>query len=297
MGHDAGQWLAAELYGRAGAHHHQGGRAVVDTGAAGGGDGAVFLEGRLERRDFVELDAARALVGGYQHLAAATFDRHRGDLGGKCATLDRRLGPLHAGSGKGVLLGAGEAVLGGAVLAKGAHGATALVGVFQAVEHQVVKNAVVPDAVAPARLGQQVGRVGHALHAAGHQHVGAAGQQHVMRQHGCAHPRAAHLAQRDGAGTVGQASFESGLARRRLTLACHQAVAHQHLVHLPRRHAGALHRSGNGRAAQVVCRQRRKIALKTTHGGAGCCHDHDRFRHQISFLIFAGGALASACQP
>lgn len=211
--------------------------------------------------------------------------------------MDGGLGALHAGAGELVLLQAGELVLGGAILTKGAHGAATLVGVFQAVEHHVVNNAVMPDAVAAARLGQQVGGVAHALHAAGHQNIGAAGQQHVVRQHGCAHARAAHLAQRDCSCAVRQAALEGRLAGWCLALAGHQAIAHQHLVHPLGRHASAMHRSGDGCAAQVVRRQRRKIALKTAHGGAGCTQDKDRFRHQISFLIFAGGALASACQP
>src|SRR3546814_20950279 len=38
----------------------------------------------------------------------------------------------------GILLGAGEAVFLGALLAEGAHGAVALVGILQAVQHHVV---------------------------------------------------------------------------------------------------------------------------------------------------------------
>ena len=56
------------------------------------------------------------------------------------------LARLHAGDGEGVLRFARELVLGGAVLAEGAHGAAGLVGVFQAVEHHVVVDAVVAHA-------------------------------------------------------------------------------------------------------------------------------------------------------
>jgi hypothetical protein len=57
-------------------------------------------------------------------LALAALDGHRGHLGLEAAVLDWwRLGALvDAGGGEGVLRLAAEAVLGGAVLAKHAHG-------------------------------------------------------------------------------------------------------------------------------------------------------------------------------
>ena len=61
-----------------------------------------------------------------------------------------------------------------------------------------------------------------------------------MREHGRAHARAAHLAQGDGAGALGQAALETGLARRGLALAGHQAVAKQHFGHQVGGNAGAL---------------------------------------------------------
>jgi hypothetical protein len=130
----------------------------------------------------------------------------------------------------------------------------------------VVEDAVVADAVAAAGLGQQVGRVGHAFHAAGHHHLRAAGQQHVVREHGRAHARAAHLAQGDGAGALGQAALETGLARRGLALAGHQAVAEDHFVHLSGLDAGALDRGLDGRAAQVMAASEAKSPWKLPMG-------------------------------
>jgi hypothetical protein len=275
--------LQAQFGGGGGGHHHQGGGAVVDRAAGGRGDGAVFLERGFERGDLVQLDLAGAFVNRDHDLARAALDRDRRDLGREGAGLGGGLGALHAGGGESVLLGAGEAVLGGAVFAEGAHGAARLVGVFQAVEHHVVEDAVVADAVAAAGLGQQVGRVGHAFHAAGHHHLRAARQQHVVREHGRAHARAAHLAQGDGAGALGQAALETGLARRGLALAGHQAVAEDHFVHLSGLDTGALDRGFDGHAAQVMGGQRGKVALETAHGGAGSADDHDGITHFRSF--------------
>jgi hypothetical protein len=83
-----------------------------------------------------------------------------------------------------------------------------------------------------------------------------AGHQHVVREHGRAHARAAHLGQRDRARALGQPALEGGLARRGLALAGHQAVAEQHLGDQFRGNAGTRHGGCNGDAAQVMGGQR-----------------------------------------
>ena len=201
------------------------------------------------------------------------------DLGRKCARLCGGLGALHAGGGKVVLLGAGEAVLGGAVFAKSAHAATGFVGVFQTVKHHMVINLVVAHAVAATALEHEVRRVGHAFHATGHQHVVRACDQHVVREHGRAHARAAHLGQRDRARALGQTALEARLARRRLALACHQAIAKQHFADQLGADACALNGCADGGTTQVVGGQCRKVALEAAHGGARCADDDDGIRH------------------
>jgi hypothetical protein len=70
----------------------------------------------------------------------------------------------------------------------------------------------------------------------------AAGGQHVVGEHHRAHAAAAHLGERDRAGAVGQAGLAHRLARGRLALAGHQAVAEQDFVDGVAGHAGALDR-------------------------------------------------------
>ena len=118
----------------------------------------------------------------------------------------------------------------------------------------MVEDAVVADAVAGARLGQQVGRVGHRLHAAGQDDVGRAGQDQVVGQHGGLHARAADLVDGGGAGGVGQAGAARGLAGGRLALAGGQDAAHQHLVDALRRQAGAVERGADRVRAQSAGR-------------------------------------------
>ena len=74
---------------------------------------------------------------------------------------------LQALDGEGVLRLARELVVLRGVLGEGAHQAALVVGVLQAVEEHVVLDLGVAEPGAGAHLGQQVGRVGHALHAAG----------------------------------------------------------------------------------------------------------------------------------
>ena len=141
------------------------------------------------------------------------------------------MGALHTGDGKLVLGLAAELVLSCAVFTKGAHGAPCFVGVFQAVKHHVVEHLPVAHAVTTTPLEQQIGCIGHALHAARHHHILAAHLQHVVRPHGSLHARAAHFGQSNGPRTLGQAPLEGRLAGWRLALAGHQTIAHEHFVH------------------------------------------------------------------
>ena len=88
------------------------------------------------------------------------------DLVGEGAAGDRGLarGAAIRSSSRPAL--AGQLVFVGGVLRESAHRAARLVGIFQPVEEHVVVGGVVPDARARAVLLEEVGRVGHALHAA-----------------------------------------------------------------------------------------------------------------------------------
>ena len=211
------------------------------------------------------------LVGVDQALAALARHRDRDDLVGKRAALDRRARARQRLRGVGVLVGAGEAVMRGGGLAEIAHRASRFVRIFQAVEHHVVEDAVVADAVAGARLGQQVRRVGHRLHAAGNDHVGRAGAQQVVRQHRRLHARAADLVDRGRADRVGQAGPAHRLPCGRLALAGGQHAAHQHFVDAFRRQVGALQRGADDVRAQCRRGYGRQVAQETAqrraHGG------------------------------
>ncbi|MNS79134.1 hypothetical protein D3C72_1127780 [compost metagenome] len=226
----------------------------------------------------------RAFIDADDGVAAATGNGHGGDFPLETAILGGRLRALHGFDGERILRFAREVVLAGALFGKRAHRAgialfIAAVGVFQAIHHHVVIDHAMADTVAAARLRHQVRGVGHRFHAARHHHVGAAGQQGVMREHGRLHGRAAHFRQGHGARGIGQAGLAQCLARGRLALACHQAIAEIHVFNGVRRHAGPFDGGADGHGAQIAGGDVGKVALEGAHGGARGTDDYDWIIH------------------
>ena len=131
--------------------------------------------------------------------------------------------PVRLG-GEGVLILAREAVLRRDHVAAVAH-VEVLVRIPEAVVDHRVDDLAVAHAVAAARLGQHVGRVGHALHAARDDDLRVADQDLAARVHHRLQSRAAHLVHRDRADRDGQPRLDHRLARGRLTHAGGQHVA------------------------------------------------------------------------
>jgi hypothetical protein len=201
--------------------------------------------------------AAHALVGvDHERVALALGHRDGDDLLGELARGDGRRGQLVAARRELVLALARDAAV---VVALGREPHGALVeGARQAVEHHRVDDLLVADAVAGARAGQQVRRVGHRLHAARDDDVGLAGADHEVGQVDGLQPREADLV--DGRGVDGHrdAALDGGLARGDLALAGLEDLAHQHEVDAGRVDAGAIEHALDGGAAQVLALRRRR---------------------------------------
>ena len=114
----------AELLGLVGRHHDDGAAAVGDLRRVPGGDGAVLVEGGLERAERLGRRAgAHALVGvDQQRVALALGHLHRDDLLGQAALLGGGRGLLVARGGEGVLALPGDADLVVVLLGGEAHG-------------------------------------------------------------------------------------------------------------------------------------------------------------------------------
>ena len=106
-------------------------------------------------------------------------------------------------------------------------------------------------AEAAARAVGEIRGVGHRLHAAGDHDVGVARRDHLVGEIDRVEAREADLVDVDRR----HAHRDAGLARRlaagHLTLAGHQHLAHDHVVDLVGRDAGAFERLGDREAAEI----------------------------------------------
>ncbi len=226
-------------------------------------------------RIFSRLRLARLFVLGDRNFGFSHAHADGRDLAGEAAVADGLLRPCQRGQRIIVLGLAGELVGLGAILGEGSHQAALVIGVFEPVEEHVVDDLAMAEPVAAARAVEQIGRVGHALHAARHRDFGAAGEDQVMGEHRGLHAGAAHLVDRGGAGGRGQSRAERRLARGRLALPRGQHAAEHDFVDLVGRDPGALQRRLDRRRAERRRGEVFQIALESAHGGAGRADDDD----------------------
>ena len=127
----------------------------------------------------------------------------------KCALAHRAIGALERGERESVLRLAGELILLRAILGEGPHQAALVIGVLEPVEEHRIGHLAVAHAIAGAGAVEQIGRIAHALHAAGDGDLGAAGADEVMGEHRRLHARAAHLVDGGGADAERQSRPEA----------------------------------------------------------------------------------------
>jgi hypothetical protein len=179
--------------------------------------------------------------------------------------------------GEGVLLLAGDVELPRDELAGVAH-VVVVVDVPETVEDHPVEQLSVPEPLPGARLGQVVGRVGHRLHAAGHDDLGVAGPDGLRRERDRLEAGPADLVHRHRGNRHAEAGPDRGLAGRILPAGGLEDLAHQNLVHGLRIHAGAGDRVLDRDGAQVGGLEAGEGALETGDGSAAT-GDDDGFSH------------------
>ena len=173
MRDDAREGRCAALLGFAFAHHDERRGAVGDRARIGRRHRAAVAERRLERRDLF----GRPL-GGCSSVATSVSDLPAFTLTGaisqaKSPFVDRAVGALERAQRIGVLRLPCELIGFRAILGERPHEPPLVVGVLEAVEKHVIEGAAVAHAIARARAVEQIGRVAHALHAAGDHDIGA----------------------------------------------------------------------------------------------------------------------------
>ena len=134
----------------------------------------------------------------------------------------------------------------------------------------------VPHAGAEARLREHVGRLRHRLHPARDGDLDVAGADRGVEHAGRAHAGGADLVDRLRGDLLGDAGVDLRLARGDLAGARLQHLAHDDVLHLLGRHAGALQRGADGDAAEFGCFERGESAAELADGGAGGAEDHGR---------------------
>ena len=87
-----------------------------------------------------------------------------------------------------------------------------------------------PGAIAHFR--EQIRRIGHALHTAGHTNRDRPGENGIDNLHCCLHARAAHLVDRSTRNGFRQARLDRRLTGRCLALPGRQDTAHDHFIHI-----------------------------------------------------------------
>ncbi len=141
------------------------------------------------------------------------------------------------------------------------------------VDHRV-EHLRVAHAVAEARLRQQVGSLGHRLHAAADADLHVAGADRLVEDHRRAQPRRADLVDRLRGDLLGDAGLDLRLARGDLPLPGLQHLAHDDVLDLLGLDAGALERRADRQPAELGGVQRGQAAAHLADGGARAGEDH-----------------------
>ena len=140
-------------------------------------------------------------------------------------------------------------------------------------DHRVERLGVA-HAEAEARLGQQVGRARHRLHAAADADLDVARADRLVEQDRGAQARGAHLVDGLAGDLLGDPGLDLGLARGDLALAGLEDLAHDDVLHLVGRDVGALERRGDGGRAELGGIDGRQAAAELADGRAGGTEDH-----------------------
>ena len=266
----------AAAFGERLAHQHECGGAVRVGRRAGGRDRSVGTKRRFEQRNLLGGYLERDLVLLHQHFSPLRGYADGDDFFDKRSVSDGLARAAQGLGGIGILLGAVERESLGRVLAKVAHGSASLVGILQPVEHHVVVDRVMADPIAAACAPEQVGRIGHRLHAAGHGDVCRTGEDQVMGDHRRLHARAAYLVDRGGTRGIGEPGGASRLAGGGLALPRRQDATHEDFVHLLRFQRDAVERAPNGVRAKSNGAEGREFTEKATQRSTNCGDDDNR---------------------
>ena len=151
-------------------------------------------------------------------------------------------------------------------------------GTEQAVVAQRVNQGGVAEAVATARIGQQIRGVGHGLLTASHHDVSVTGLDHLIGLIDGVETGQTHLVDHSGRDAHGDPTMHGSLSGRQLPGARQQHLTHDDVVHLLAVDASPAEGRGDGESTQLGSAEPGQRTGHLGNGGAGAGHD-DRSRH------------------
>ena len=174
-----------------------------------------------------------------------------------------------------------------------------VLGAPQPVQHHGVLHLHVVHTRAPAGVVDQIGGVGHALHAPCHNDLRVPGLDHLGPDGDGLEGGAAHLVDGDHGDGVGDSPLHRGLTPRYLPLAGRDDGTIDHLVHLAAFDPGPLQRLRDGQSPQVRGPQWFQPAPKLPKRRTSRAYNHNFIHTFLSDLAhriryrpsFRGGAL------
>ncbi len=216
VGDDPGQRLETTLLGFGFPHQNQGRGAVGYGRGIGGSDGAVFTERGAQARYLFDIGVVGLLIIFNNHLALTGFHGYGDDFVFEQSLFNGLLRPGERGDGEFVHLFTGIAFLVRHFLGESPHQAASLC-VFQAIEEHVILGRLPRTHPVPAADSlEDVGGVGHALHAAGNHDVVAASLDYIVGKHGRFHAGPTEFVNSGSTGAVRKPCLTHGLAGRAL---------------------------------------------------------------------------------
>ena len=274
LGDDRAEDLLGVRLGPVLGREHERARAVVDARRVAGGVRALLraqarqlgeaLERGVAARRLVDLDGGVALLRGH---------RHGDHLLGQAAVVGRGDHALVRAQRPAVEVRAAQlelvADLGGLL-----EHLLAAEGVAQAVLDHPVEQLRVAHAEAEARLRQQVGGVGHRLHAAADRDLDVTGADRGVEDADRADARGAHLVDGLRGDLLGDAGLDLGLARGDLPLAGLEDLPHHDVLDLVRLDPGALEGRLDRDPPELRGLERGEAPAELADRGAGGAEDH-----------------------
>jgi len=259
-------------------HDDDGGCSIVNAGRVACGDGAILLEGGLEGAESFDGGVFADGLVVIEEGGRLTFSLRRNfngdDFGGEAAFSPGRFGFFVGEQGEAILIFAGDVVLFRDELGGVTH-VEVVVDVPEAVVDHGVDCGGIAHAEAAARLWEQVGSIGHRLHAAGDDDVRIAGLDGLRGEGDGTKTGATDHVDGEGADLGRESAEDRGLARGILSEAGRDDVAHDALVDLLGTKLRALDGFVDDDCAEARCGDVGERTLKFSDRRADAGDDYD----------------------